>query len=150
MSGPNENPAKRPLRVLVVDDEPDTVLSTALLLEAWGYHVSTAHDGIEALQKAEQDQPDVILLDLLMPGFTGFDLAKRIREKISLKRPFMIAQTGLPDARHSQLSQESGIDITFPKPVDCNALKSLLDRFSELAIPPGAETVSEPAASKSR
>src|SRR4051794_35243296 len=67
-----------PIRVLIVDDEPDTVTSTAQLLSMSGFQVLTAADGFEALEQVSLHQPHVVVLDLVMPGFSGLSLARRI------------------------------------------------------------------------
>jgi CheY-like chemotaxis protein len=127
-------PSTTRLRVLVVDDEPDTVLSTRIMLELWGYTAFVAESGAEALRTAMLHQPDVILLDLAMPEISGFEVAKRIREANLFKRPFLIALSGHVNVDHRRRAAEAGVDIAFSKPVDCKALKAVLDRFGQLAI----------------
>lgn len=129
-----------PLRILVVDDELDTVSSTTMMLELWGYTAYGASNGGQALQSMILHQPDVILLDLAMPEVSGFEVAKRIRESNLFKRPFLIALSGHTDVNHRRQAAEAGIDIAFSKPVDCEALKAVLERFSELAIDPSASS----------
>jgi len=78
-------------RILVVDDEKETVETLRGILLKNGYEVSTAFDGEEALKKIEDDNPDVILLDLIMPKLNGYDTLKEIREKHNDKwRPVII------------------------------------------------------------
>lgn len=122
----------RKLKILVVDDEPDTVASTALLLQAWGHIAYTASNGEEALEVVAREKPDIIVLDLVMPGMNGFELVKRIREKTFFKRPLLIAQTGFAFDSYKQEAIEAGIDLGFAKPLNCEILKSVLDRFSQL------------------
>ncbi|HEV8061648.1 MAG TPA: response regulator [Gemmataceae bacterium] len=124
------------LKILVVDDEPDTVLSTTLMIEFWGHVAYPAASGAEALDKLAQNEPDVVLLDLAMPGYSGFDLAKNIRQQELFKRPFLIALSGLADPIYRRRAVEVGIDVAFAKPVDCNLLRSMLERFGDLAYPP--------------
>src|SRR5581483_6039462 len=68
------------LRVLVVDDDGDTVDSLSLLVKWWGHDAWTARDGAEALRLAFAYQPDVLLLDIAMPRMSGYDVARRLRE----------------------------------------------------------------------
>lgn len=124
--------AARKLKILVVDDEPDTVASTALLLQAWGHIACTASNGEEALEVVAREKPDIIVLDLVMPGMNGFELVKRIREQSHFKRPLLIAQTGFAFDSYKQEAIAAGIDLGFAKPLNCDVLKSLLDRFSRL------------------
>ncbi|MCY2989177.1 MAG: hybrid sensor histidine kinase/response regulator, partial [Planctomycetota bacterium] len=79
-------PTTRPLRVLVVDDNVDTVLSFSMLLEADGHNVRTAHDGLEAVQAALDYRPDLVLLDIGLPGLNGYEVAKRLRQDPGLKK----------------------------------------------------------------
>lgn len=70
-----------PKKIMVVDDEPDTVSLVKLILEKAGYTVSTALDGRECLKKLSKDRPDLVLLDIMMPGMTGWDVLSEIRKK---------------------------------------------------------------------
>ena len=88
-------------RVLIVDDNPDTVTSLAILLEHSGHEVQTAQDGLEAVAVAETFQPDIALLDLGLPKLNGYDAARRIREQPWGKTMLLVAMTGWgqPEAR---------------------------------------------------
>ena len=88
-----------PLRVLIVDDEPDTVLSTSILLKIYGYEVLTAGNGRAALDLVTEEQPHVVVLDLAMPGMSGIAVARSIRERAIYRRPFLIAHTGMREIR---------------------------------------------------
>jgi two-component system, chemotaxis family, CheB/CheR fusion protein len=132
----NSSPCAAPLRILVVDDEPDMVSSTTMMLELWGHTAFGAGNGSQALQATCLHQPDVILLDLAMPGVSGFEVARRIREASLVKRPFLIALSGHTNVNYRRQAAEAGVDIAFAKPVDCKALKAVLERFGQLASPP--------------
>src|SRR4051794_32344617 len=119
----------RPLKVLVVDDEPDMVASIMVLLKIWGHRAYAASNGADAIRELTQYQPDVILLDLVMPGLSGFDMARRIHEKSLFKRPFLIAMSGMADDANRRFAAEAGIDMAYSKPVDCDHLKGVLQRF---------------------
>ena len=67
-------------KILVVDDEPDVLEVVKSRLELHGFQVITAKDGEEALQKVEQEEPDLVLLDVMMPGLDGWEVCKQIRE----------------------------------------------------------------------
>ena len=67
-------------RVLIVDDEPNIVLSLEFLLRQQGYEVSVARDGEEALAAAEEKRPDLVVLDVMLPGLDGFEVCRRLRE----------------------------------------------------------------------
>jgi DNA-binding response OmpR family regulator len=68
-------------RVLIVDDEPNIVLSLEFLLRQQGYEVSVARDGEEALAAAEDWRPDLMVLDVMLPGLDGFEVCRRLRER---------------------------------------------------------------------
>ena len=74
----------------------------------------------------------MILLDLVMPGLSGFDMARRIREKSLFKRPFLIAMSGMANDANRRMAAEAGFDMAYAKPVDCDHLKGVLQRFSHL------------------
>ncbi|HIP96824.1 MAG TPA: response regulator, partial [Anaerolineae bacterium] len=67
-------------KILVIDDDPDVTEATTIILEAQGYEVITAHDGIEGLQKIKEEVPDLIILDLLMPRLDGFGVVRELKE----------------------------------------------------------------------
>lgn len=66
--------------VLIADDEPNIVISLEFLLEQAGYRIRVAHDGQEALEAIQRQPPDLVLLDVMMPNLSGYDLCQRIRE----------------------------------------------------------------------
>lgn len=66
---------------MVVDDEPDTVKLMSFILKSEGYQISTAYDGKECLKKLERERPDLVLLDIMMPGMSGWDVFEKIKKK---------------------------------------------------------------------
>jgi CheY-like chemotaxis protein len=130
----------RVLRVLIVDDDADTSDTMAILLGHWGFEGIAVRNGSEALQAAQTHGPDLILLDIGMPGMDGLELAKRLREQIHSKGkpPFLIAVSGYGDAQTRQRSRQAGIDLHLVKPVDPTDLEKLLRRF-QMVVMPGAE-----------
>jgi CheY-like chemotaxis protein len=116
------------LSVLVVDDCPDTTFSFSLLLEIAGHRAQVANDGQTALQSALVTWPDVVLLDVVMPGMNGYEVAKQIRDLSGGRpRPWLVAVTGLADERFCRTALNSGIDQVFVKPVDVDVLLQHLD-----------------------
>src|SRR5437763_7624311 len=109
--------AARPLSLLVVDDLADAAASTALLLSLHGYAARVAGSGEEALRVVEADPPDVVLIDLVMPGMGGYELARQLRAKAG-RRPFLVAVSGRGTDEDRQQSAASGIDLHLVKPVD--------------------------------
>ncbi len=117
------------LRVLVVEDHPDTAQSTAFLLGIWGHQVQVCADGRGCIPAAEAFRPDVILLDIGLPGADGYEVARQVRERLSGKRLWLVAVTGFGQDRDRQRSQEAGIDYHLLKPVDPELLKGTLERI---------------------
>jgi CheY-like chemotaxis protein len=114
------------LRVLVVDDLPDTVASTAMLLRGWGHEVLTASNGEEAITLTRRFAPDVVLCDLVMPEVTGWDVARRIKAMPGLERAYLIAVTAYGSVQHRLTAEEAGFDLVLAKPVDPDELRQLL------------------------
>ncbi len=120
-----------PLRLLVVDDYADMVDSLALLLRAWGHHVLTCRSGQEALQAAAAFQPDAALVDIMMPGMNGCEVARQLRTRPELQEMTLVALTGLGDHAHRELSQEAGFALHLLKPVECDKLREILAAIFE-------------------
>jgi PAS domain S-box-containing protein len=110
--------AVRSLKVLIADDVADSVQSLALVLRALKHEVHVANDGTEALDVARKVQPDVAILDIGMPGLTGYEVASRIRLQPWGKNMTLIALTGWGQSRDMQLAREAGFDHHMTKPAD--------------------------------
>ena len=104
-------------RVLLVDDSVDAATAMALLLEADGFDVRTAHDAIEALALAETFLPQIVLLDIGLPGMDGYRLAAEMRTRPATADALLIAVTGYGQAHDRQRSKEAGFDHHLVKPV---------------------------------
>jgi PAS domain S-box-containing protein len=116
--------AKR--RILIADDNPDVAESFEVMLQMFGHDVRTAFDGLEALEKAEEFRPDIIVLDVGMPKLDGYETARRIRQKVWGQDVVLIAVTGWGNEKDKTLSAEAGFDVHLVKPVDADTiLKSL-------------------------
>lgn len=107
-------------RVLVADDNQDAAESMVALLELEGYEVIVATDGNAALREFNEHNPDVVVLDISMPGLDGYQLAGLIRSAGS--RALLIAMTGWGDRTHKQQALDAGFDMHFTKPVDFDTL----------------------------
>lgn len=123
------------LSVLVVDDDPDTADSLAILLHLAGYHARAAHGGIEAQRLATEEPPDVVILDLVMPGVDGWELAHRLHPVPPGRRPLLIALTGYDGAEARRRAREVGIDLYLLKPVHLDLLAEVLERFWQVIGP---------------
>ena len=125
----------RALRVLVVEDDADTAGSLALLLRQDRHDVRLAADGPAALAAAQAARPDVVLLDLGLPGMDGWQVAEHLRERLARTPPFLIAVTGRGRKADRRRSGEAGIDLHLVKPADPDLLRRLLARFSRVVLP---------------
>jgi PAS domain S-box-containing protein len=118
--------APRPLRVLVVEDNIDAAESLATLLRLWNHDVSVVHDGRTALEAAREQQPEVVLLDIGLPGLDGYQVARRLREELHLDHALLVAMTGYGQPEDRRRSREAGIQYHFVKPVEPLMLRNLL------------------------
>ncbi|MBV9695767.1 MAG: PAS domain-containing protein, partial [Gammaproteobacteria bacterium] len=127
-----ENRAEMPLTsigrsVLVVDDNQDIVDSMATLLRLHGYEVHTALDGAEALESAKRCIPDLVLLDIGMPGLDGYAVARRLRAEPALRDTLLVAVSGYGSAQDRARASAAGFDHHCVKPLDLSAL-ALIER----------------------
>ena len=113
-------------RVLVVDDNHDAGEVLAMLLESMGFEAQAVDSGPAALAALPDYQPNVILMDIGMPGMSGYDVARHIREQTQYEHIKLVALTGWGQEKDRRLSRESGFDHHLTKPVDFKVLKSLL------------------------
>ena len=116
------------MRFLVVDDNQDAAESLAALLQLDGHDTHLAHDGLGAVEAAAALQPDVILLDIGLPGLSGYDAARRIRmqQREGARRPLIVALTGWGQEQDRIRSEQAGIDAHLVKPLDYDALMQML------------------------
>src|SRR5262249_23682279 len=105
-------------RVLVVDDNADSLESMEILLQMWGHEVRTAHDGPAALTVAAEFPPDIVLLDIGLPGMNGYEVAQRLRDIPGLARALLVAVTGYGQESDRRRTREAGFDRHLIKPVE--------------------------------
>jgi CheY-like chemotaxis protein len=120
----SEPPSMR--RVLVVDDNHDGAASLAMLLQLSGHETFLAHDGQAAIDEAERLRPDVMLLDIGLPGMSGYEVCRNIREQSWGRDLVMVAVTGWGQADDRHRSRAAGFDAHIVKPVDPVLLTKLL------------------------
>lgn len=128
-------PPLHTLQVLVVDDDPDASDSTATLIRLAGFEARTATSGEEALRVADECAPDVVLLDLMMPGMDGYELAARLRDRVAWRRPLLVAVSGCVTTDDHRRSASAGFDLHLDKPVEPAVLIGVLKRFARLMAP---------------
>lgn len=113
-------------RIVVADDNRDSLTAVAAMLRMKGHEVDTAVDGAEALQKVRAVLPDVALLDIGMPGLDGYEVARQIRRETWGTNLLLVAMTGWGQKRDKQRAREAGFDLHLTKPVDMQRLDRVL------------------------
>jgi CheY-like chemotaxis protein len=108
-------------RVLIVDDNQDSAVSLSWLLSEQGYAVEIAHDGAGGLQAAHEFKPDILLLDIGLPGMNGYELGRRLRAD-GFASAYMVAISGYARDTDIEKSRLSGFDCHLAKPVDIDHL----------------------------
>src|SRR5262249_7348057 len=121
------------LRLLVVDDNHDAAISLSMLLRLQGHEVHVAHDGPTALEMATTLRPDVIFLDLGMPGMDGYEVARRLRQHRGLEHVVLAALTGWGQQEDRRRTAEAGFNHHLVKPPEANVLSGLLAELQRSA-----------------
>ena len=128
-TGPAAEPSPQ-RRILIVDDNRDAADSLAMLMEITGNTTYVAHDGIEAIEEIEKHRPEVVLLDIGLPGLTGHEVCRRVRQQPWGKNIVMIALTGWGQEDDRRKSEEAGFNGHLVKPVDYDKLLELLSSLT--------------------
>ena len=119
----------RQVRIALLEEPPflhDAAEGLALMLKLNGHEVRAAYEGPSALALAEAFRPQVVLLDLGLPGMDGYEVARRLRGQADLKATYLVAVTGWGQPEDRQRSKEMGFDRHLVKPVDSSLLVQLL------------------------
>lgn len=120
--------------ILVVDDEPDIVRVVQRIMESCGYDVVTAHDGFEAIEQAQAQRPDVIILDLNLPGMNGFEVCRRLRGAESTRRiPIVMMTAAYVSIEDARRGHTTGADEYVVKPFLREVLIHNVQRLLERA-----------------
>lgn len=117
-------------RILVVDDNVSSAECLAELIKFWGHEARLAHDGALALASAREYRPDVILLDIELPGMDGFSVARALRRDPRFLATTLVAMTGHSSEETTREAIEAGFDRHLVKPLDFDELEDLLARFA--------------------
>ena len=117
-------------KIMVVDNEPDIVDLTRTVLEIGGYNVVTAHSGEECLKKIEEEEVDMVLLDIMMPGMSGWDVFNRLKKKSPEIKVAFMSVLEISDKRKQVLIDEGLADYIM-KPFDKDSLLDRIDKILE-------------------
>ncbi len=118
------------LRILLVDDEPDILKMVGKRLESEGYEVSLAIDGEEALEKIQEENPDLVILDIMLPKVNGFEVCRQLKQNSLHQGIPVILFTAMTQQKDKRLGLECGADAYVCKPFRTD---ELLDKIRELA-----------------
>jgi CheY-like chemotaxis protein len=118
---------RRRLRILVADDERDQVATLSLILQDEGHEVREVYRGSEVLRMVRDFDPDVALIDIGMPGMTGYDVAREVRQVYGKDRPLLVAVTGWKQSSDKILARLAGFDHHLAKPFDPKSLLELIE-----------------------
>jgi signal transduction histidine kinase len=116
-------------RILIVDDNKDGVESLRLLLELFGHRIQTASDGPGAFSRAIEFKPEVIFLDIGLPGLNGYEVARKLRSEPLTAKATLIAHTGWGTEDDRRMSKQAGFDFHLTKPVDAAQVNALLAKI---------------------
>jgi CheY-like chemotaxis protein len=117
-------------RVLVVEDQPALLRVTVALLKRLGHEVHSAADGPEAILAVREYRPEVVLLDIGLPGMNGYDVARSIRQEYNDDAPLLVAMTGYGQHEVDRHSARAKFDCHLVKPVDINAMQRLFQQMN--------------------
>lgn len=118
-------------RILVVDDNENCAKIMMWTLEALGHTVQMALNGPDAIELARAFHPDVVFLDIGLPGMNGYEICQAMRKEPALQNTVFIAQTGWGRKEHMERSKQAGFDYHLVKPVDIGMLKKILFELDE-------------------
>jgi len=121
-------------KVLVIDDNRDSADSACAIMRMLGYDAECAYDGAGALATAARWQPDMVLLDLAMPGLDGYETLGRLRTLPAMDRAHVVAMTGYGSKEDRQRTADAGFDGHLTKPVELDALTGLIDSVRQRAV----------------
>jgi CheY-like chemotaxis protein len=131
-----ESPANRTSRkILVADDDQDSAESLALLFQLMGHDVRAAQSGLAAIDVAAEFRPDLIVLDIGMPGLDGYEVCRRIRQHDWAQTIVIAALTGWSRDEDRDRSEQAGFNHFLVKPVDPKALEDLIAGVTRAARP---------------
>jgi PAS domain S-box-containing protein len=116
-------------QLLMVEDNFDAAEGLRLLLEVLGHHVRVAHSGVEAMNAARVNRPDLMLIDIGLPGIDGYEVARRLRREPTLQDITLVAMTGYGSAEDRSAATAAGFNYHLVKPIDLDRLEQMIRRL---------------------
>lgn len=116
-------------KILIVDDDSDILTSIQAAFEPTGATIDTANNGNLAVEKSEKDMPDLIILDLMLPGRSGFLVLEKLRKRKLTDKPYVIMVTGNQGGRHRDFAATYGVNEYFHKPVKLDKLIATAEKL---------------------
>ncbi len=123
---PLAKPASSGKRVLIVDDNVDAAETLAMMLELLGQQTRQAHEGVGAIKAAQEYQPELIFMDIGLPGLSGHEVAAKLRGELGMRDTFIVALSGYGTDEDRRKSMRAGFDSHLVKPLDPSALPEIL------------------------
>jgi len=121
--------AAKSYRILIVDDNEASAKTLGWTLEMLGHDIRLAHESFKAIEIAKSYKPDIVMLDIGLPGMNGYEVCEALRKLPSLEACVIIAQTGWGQKEHMQRSQEAGFDYHLVKPIRIEVLEGILEKI---------------------
>jgi CheY-like chemotaxis protein len=122
------------MRILVIENVHDFADSLAQLIQFWGHEAIVAYEGTSALERASTNSPDVVLLDLGLPGMSGYEVARQLRRMPGLAQTLLVAVTGYGQPADIQRCKAAGIDFHILKPADPEEIKKVLETRAQYLL----------------
>jgi two-component system alkaline phosphatase synthesis response regulator PhoP len=119
-------------RILIADDEEDVVTTLQFTLEKEGYQCLTAYDGKEALDKAKRENPDLIILDIMMPKMNGYEVSRLLKFDARFKHIPIVMLTARTQAKDKEIGRDTGADVYITKPFEMDDLVSTVHNILKL------------------
>lgn len=119
-------------RILIADDEEDVVTTLQFTLEKEGYQCLTAYDGKEALDKAKTENPDLIVLDIMMPKMNGYEVSRLLKFDARFKHIPIVMLTARTQAKDKEIGRDTGADVYITKPFEMDDLVSTVHNILKL------------------
>ncbi len=119
-------------RILIADDEEDVVTTLQFTLEKEGYQCLTAYDGKEALDKAKRENPDLIILDIMMPKMNGYEVSRLLKFDARFKHIPIVMLTARTQAKDKEIGRDTGADMYVTKPFEMDDLVSTVHNILKL------------------